>query len=44
VADVFLLIALIALAITAAYHLAVLSRLGDESRGAQPTFRGHRRT
>jgi predicted anti-sigma-YlaC factor YlaD len=43
VADVFLLIALIALAITAAYHLAVLSRLGDESRGPQPTFQGRHR-
>lgn len=43
VADVFLLIALIALAITAAYHLSVLSRLGDESHGARPTLHGHRR-
>ena len=32
VADVFLLIALIALAITAAYHLAVLSHLADDDR------------
>jgi len=43
VADVFLLIALIALAITAAYHLSVLSRMGDEPRGAQPPLRGHRK-
>jgi anti-sigma factor RsiW len=43
VADVFLLIALIALAITAAYHLSVLSRLGDEPHGAQPPLRGHRK-
>jgi anti-sigma factor RsiW len=43
VADVFLLIALIALAITAAYHLAVLSRLGDESHGAQQPLQRHRR-
>lgn len=43
VADVFLLIALIALAITAAYHLSVLSRLGDESPGATAPLRGHRR-
>ncbi|HEV2216303.1 MAG TPA: zf-HC2 domain-containing protein [Candidatus Dormibacteraeota bacterium] len=37
VADVFLLAALIALAITAAYHLAILSRL------SAPTLREHRR-
>jgi len=43
VADVFLLIALIVLAITAAYHLSVLSRLGDDSPGARPVLRGHRR-
>jgi len=43
VADVFLLIALIVLAITAAYHLSVLSRLGDDSPGARPALRGHRR-
>ena len=43
VADVFLLIALIALAITAAYHLAVLSRLGDESHSAQQPLQRHRR-
>jgi predicted anti-sigma-YlaC factor YlaD len=43
VADVFLLIALIALAVTAAYHLSVLSRLGDESHGAQPPLHRHRR-
>jgi anti-sigma factor RsiW len=43
VADVFLLIALIALAITAAYHLAVLSRLGEESHRAQPPLQRHRR-
>lgn len=42
VADVFLLIALIALAITAAYHLAVLSRLGDRTDGARQSFRGRR--
>ena len=33
VADVFLLAALIALAITAAYHLSILSRLGGPSLG-----------
>jgi predicted anti-sigma-YlaC factor YlaD len=43
VADVFLLIALIALAITAAYHLAVLSRLGDRTSGTQQSFHGRRR-
>jgi predicted anti-sigma-YlaC factor YlaD len=43
VADVFLLIALIALAITAAYHLAVLSRLGDRAGGPQQSLHGHRR-
>lgn len=43
VADVFLLIALIALAITAAYHLAVLSRLGHESHGPQQRLQRHRR-
>jgi anti-sigma factor RsiW len=43
VADVFLLIALIALAITAAYHLSVLSRLGNESQGASPSLHRHRR-
>jgi len=43
VADVFLLIALIALAITAAYHLSVLSRLGDDSHGSQPALHGRRR-
>jgi len=43
VADVFLLIALIVLAVTAAYHLSVLSRLGDVSTGARPALRGHRR-
>lgn len=42
VADVFLLIALIALAITAAYHLAVLSRLGEEPH-PRPPLHGHRR-
>lgn len=43
VADVFLLIALIALAITAAYHLSVLSRLGDAPHGARPPLSGQRR-
>jgi predicted anti-sigma-YlaC factor YlaD len=43
VADVFLLIALIALAITAAYHLAVLSRLDAGARGAGPALQGRRR-
>jgi anti-sigma factor RsiW len=43
VADVFLLIALIALAITAAYHLAVLSRLGDEPHTPQQSLQRHRR-
>ena len=43
VADVFLLVALIALAITAAYHLAVLSRLGDDSHGSRPALHRHRR-
>jgi len=42
VADVFLLVALIALAITAAYHLSILSQLGDESQ-ARTTLRGRRR-
>jgi predicted anti-sigma-YlaC factor YlaD len=36
VADVFLLAALIALAITAAYHLAILSRLDAGARTAMP--------
>lgn len=43
VADVFLLVALIALAITAAYHLSVLARLDEDTRGAPPTFHEHRR-
>ncbi len=43
VADVFLLIALIALAITAAYHLAVLSRLDDHAGDGQRSFHHHRR-
>jgi len=43
VADVFLLIALIALTITAAYHLSILSRLGDEPYRAGPPLHGHRR-
>jgi len=43
VADVFLLIALIALAITAAYHLAVLSRLDGGPRASGQTFHGRRR-
>lgn len=42
VADVFLLIALIALAVTAAYHLAVLARLDDGSRD-MPQLRETRR-
>jgi hypothetical protein len=43
VADVFLLIALIALAITAAYHLAVLSRLSDDSDTPRHSLHGRRR-
>ena len=44
VADVFLLIALIALALTAAYHLSVLSHLADDERTApQPPAWGERR-
>jgi predicted anti-sigma-YlaC factor YlaD len=44
VADVFLLAALIALAITAAYHLSILSRLDAGGRTAMPpAFREHRR-
>jgi predicted anti-sigma-YlaC factor YlaD len=42
VADVFLLIALIALAVTAAYHLAVLARLDDGERDT-PQLRERRR-
>lgn len=41
VADVFLLIALIALAVTAAYHLAVLARLSDEPEPRGLTTRHH---
>lgn len=41
VADVFLLAALIALAITAAYHLSILSRLDGGAR--TPAFRERRR-
>lgn len=36
VADVFLLGALIALALTAAYHLSVLAHLAEDTRPAQP--------
>jgi len=43
VADVFLLIALIVLAITAAYHLSILSRLGDDAHAARPALHRHRR-
>jgi predicted anti-sigma-YlaC factor YlaD len=44
VADVFLLIALIALAVTAAYHLSVLARLDAADRPAMPPgLREHRR-
>lgn len=42
VADVFLLAALIALAITAAYHLSILSRL-DGGSSTTPTLGGRRR-
>jgi anti-sigma factor RsiW len=41
VADVFLLVALIALAVTAAYHLAVLARLSDEPEPRRLTTRRH---
>ena len=44
VADVFLLVALIALAITAAYHLSILSRLDGGTRtSVPPAFRERRR-
>ena len=43
VADVFLLAALIALAITAAYHLSILSRLGGGDRTSAPPALGERR-
>ncbi len=44
VADVFLLGALIALALTAAYHLSVLSHMTeDDSAQQQPTWRERRR-
>lgn len=44
VADVFLLVALIALAITAAYHLSILSRLDGGARtSVPPAFRERRR-
>lgn len=44
VADVFLLAALIALAITAAYHLSILSRLDGGGRtSVPPAFRERRR-
>jgi anti-sigma factor RsiW len=43
VADVFLLVALIALAITAAYHLSVLSHLGDSERQATQSLKERRR-
>ncbi len=43
VADVFLLAALIALAITAAYHLSILSRLDETGRTAMPPALGERR-
>ena len=43
VADVFLLIALIALALTAAYHLSVLSHLADDDRTPAPPWGERRR-
>jgi hypothetical protein len=43
VADVFLLGALIALALTAAYHLSVLSHLGDSDAQAPESWRERRR-
>ena len=43
VADVFLLVALIALAITAAYHLSILSRLDEVGRTAMPPALRERR-
>ena len=44
VADVFLLAALIGLAITAAYHISILSRLDEAARGgAPPAFTERRR-
>ncbi len=43
VADVFLLGALIALAITAAYHLSVLSHLAEDESARQPTWGERRR-
>jgi anti-sigma factor RsiW len=43
VADVFLLIALIALALTAAYHLSVLSHLADDERTPAPMWGERRR-
>lgn len=43
VADVFLLAALIGLAITAAYHLSILARLAESGRGALPPTLGERR-
>lgn len=43
VADVFLLVALIALALTAAYHLAVLARLGDTEPGPNHSLQERRR-
>ena len=44
VADVFLLIALIALALLAGYHLSVLSHLADDERAPAPTWGERRRT
>jgi predicted anti-sigma-YlaC factor YlaD len=43
VADVFLLGALIALALTAAYHLSVLSHLAEEDKLPPPAWRERRR-
>lgn len=43
VADVFLLVALIALAITASYHLSILSRLDAGGRTAMPPVLRERR-
>ena len=43
VADVFLLVALIVLALTAAYHLSVLSHLADDVRAPAQTWGERRR-
>ncbi len=44
VADVFLLVALIALALTAAFHLSVLSHMTDDERPLGQTWGERRRT